>query len=414
MPLSTFQIIQASNDPTGASYMDSTAGTTYLVNELTDIKATLRGVSLSEPWQSLVGLQGSGWTGGLAWTFISSTQASIQGNQTTTGSGPTGYIPVGSRVRAFVTAGTVYGQVTATSFSAGATTVTFVWDSGALDSGLSDVQIGGDYRAVPNSVVSQTQAPLYAAITNSGSTWTGALTPAISTYVTGQEYRVKWGAASQGNDTVNLNSIGAVTVKKNGGASSLSAGDVPSGAVTNLLYDGTNFQLSGSGGGSSGTLYSAAGNPLATITNSTVETSMYSQSVPGNTLGINQAFRITLVGDFTNTTGSASNDGYTLKVKYGGTTFLTFTASSLNNPNNSNVPQMLVATIANKGVTNAQAGQGVLYGNVSGQASINGATSPVEGTVDTTSSQTLQITATLQAANTAITFNCLSVIVELI
>lgn len=67
-------------------------------------------------------------------TYISGTQFSVAGNQT-------GIYTVGRRVRAFVTAGTIYGTVSASAF-ASVTTVTVTWDSGSLDSGVSEVDVG--------------------------------------------------------------------------------------------------------------------------------------------------------------------------------------------------------------------------------------------------------------------------------
>lgn len=44
--------------------------------------------------------------------------------------------------------------------------------------------------------------------------------------------------------TVNVNSLGAIALKKNV-SSDLVAGDIPSGAIVRAVYDGTNFQISG-------------------------------------------------------------------------------------------------------------------------------------------------------------------------
>lgn len=70
-------------------------------------------------------------------TYISTTQFSTSGDVTST-------YPVGIRIRAIVTAGTIYGTVTASSSSGlpAVTTVTVSWDSGNLDSGLSSVSVG--------------------------------------------------------------------------------------------------------------------------------------------------------------------------------------------------------------------------------------------------------------------------------
>jgi microcystin-dependent protein len=69
-------------------------------------------------------------------TYMSGTQFKIAGNLTTT------FLPT-VRVRAVVTAGTIYGSVT-TSTAGGSpvlTTVNVTWDSRALDAGLSEIAI---------------------------------------------------------------------------------------------------------------------------------------------------------------------------------------------------------------------------------------------------------------------------------
>lgn len=71
---------------------------------------------------------------GLAPTFVSATQFTLPGDQTSA-------FHVNRRVKLLVTAGTVYGYISVTAFAA-LTTVTVVLDSGALDSGLSNVQLG--------------------------------------------------------------------------------------------------------------------------------------------------------------------------------------------------------------------------------------------------------------------------------
>lgn len=70
-------------------------------------------------------------------TYVSATKFSTVGNVTES-------YPVGIRVKAIVTAGTIYGTVTDSSASGlpTITTVTVSWDSGSLDSGLSAISIG--------------------------------------------------------------------------------------------------------------------------------------------------------------------------------------------------------------------------------------------------------------------------------
>ena len=67
-------------------------------------------------------------------TYISATQFSVTGNQTA-------IFTVGRRVKCTVTAGIVYGSITASVYTS-LTTLTVLLDSGSLDSGISIVALG--------------------------------------------------------------------------------------------------------------------------------------------------------------------------------------------------------------------------------------------------------------------------------
>lgn len=71
---------------------------------------------------------------GLTPTYVNSTQFTVPGNQTSMYS-------VGRRVKAFVTAGTIYGTISNSVYGS-LTTVTVAWDSGNLDNGVSEVDVG--------------------------------------------------------------------------------------------------------------------------------------------------------------------------------------------------------------------------------------------------------------------------------
>lgn len=76
----------------------------------------------------------SQWISGATPTYISATSFSVAGDQT-------GSFQVGRRVQCTVTAGVVYGTITASVYTT-LTTVTVSLDSGALDAGLIAVSIG--------------------------------------------------------------------------------------------------------------------------------------------------------------------------------------------------------------------------------------------------------------------------------
>lgn len=64
----------------------------------------------------------------------------------------------------------------------------------------------------------------------------------LSAYAAGQEFRFVSAGANTGAVTLNINAIGAKSVTRDG-ATALAAGDIASGAVCLVVYDGTQFQL---------------------------------------------------------------------------------------------------------------------------------------------------------------------------
>ncbi len=66
--------------------------------------------------------------------------------------------------------------------------------------------------------------------------------PAITAYAAGQQFTFVAAGANTGAVTVDVSGVGAKAVTKNG-ATALEAGDITSGAVVRLHYDGTQFQV---------------------------------------------------------------------------------------------------------------------------------------------------------------------------
>lgn len=67
--------------------------------------------------------------------------------------------------------------------------------------------------------------------------------PAISAYATGQIFTWKSTNTNTTTSTINVNGKGAKTIKKLDGATNLVAGDIVSGQLVMVEYDGTNFQM---------------------------------------------------------------------------------------------------------------------------------------------------------------------------
>ncbi len=94
----------------------------------------------------------------------------------------------------------------------------------------------------PNVIESQNQSNRYATGGGTGDVITVTLTPAPTAYTAGM--KIKWlqPAANTTAATINVNGLGAKSIKKNV-SSALSANDLLNGGVYEATYDGTNFQL---------------------------------------------------------------------------------------------------------------------------------------------------------------------------
>jgi hypothetical protein len=75
-------------------------------------------------------------------------------------------------------------------------------------------------------------------------TITASTAPATTAYAAGQTYKFAAANTNTGAVTINLNGLGAKAITKNG-TTALVAGDILQNAVYQLVYDGTQFQISG-------------------------------------------------------------------------------------------------------------------------------------------------------------------------
>ena len=103
--------------------------------------------------------------------------------------------------------------------------------------------LGAGSAATDAAQYGQLQAGATTIATVSGTdTLTGSLTPAITAYATGNLFSFVAANTNTGATTINLNSLGAKSITRQG-ASALIAGDLVSGQVYLIEYDGTRFQL---------------------------------------------------------------------------------------------------------------------------------------------------------------------------
>jgi len=126
------------------------------------------------------------------------------------------------------------GQTTWTGdMAAGNNKITGLADGSAADDSATIGQVQGNTFAMLGAV-------------SGADTITATASPPITAYATGQTFRFVSAGANTGAVTLNLNSLGAKAVTK-AGATALDAGNIPSGAVVEVVYDGTRFQLLGVG-----------------------------------------------------------------------------------------------------------------------------------------------------------------------
>lgn len=124
-------------------------------------------------------------------------------------------------------------------------------DINTTDSRLN-VHDGTTVGGVPHVNYSdlQNQEFVYAAASGTNSI-TISLSKAPGSYIAGQRFVFKAAATNTGSVTINVNSLGAKTIKKMSGGAllSLQAGDIVSGGIYSVTYDGTDMLISLGGGG---------------------------------------------------------------------------------------------------------------------------------------------------------------------
>ena len=116
----------------------------------------------------------------------------------------------------------------------------------------------------------QSNAPAFQATdTGTANAYVVALSPAVTAYAAGQAFTFKAGAASTTASTLNVNGLGTKAIKKLHDQD-VASGDIESGSIVTVVYDGTNFQMTSQlateGGGV--TLTGSTNNTVVTVTGS--------------------------------------------------------------------------------------------------------------------------------------------------
>lgn len=134
---------------------------------------------------------------------------------------------------------------------------------------------------VASQIAAAIQAQTYTAFAAAGAAPTFTLTPspAITAYAAGQRFRVKFGAAGNGADTLNVSGLGAKNLKQYDASGAKVAPVIAANQLVDVEYDGAEFVLLDP-------LPSATGSTPAQFDNSTkLATSAFVQRALGNTNG---------------------------------------------------------------------------------------------------------------------------------
>lgn len=287
------------------------------------------------------------------------------------------------------------------------------------------------------------------------------ITPAITAYAAGQIFTFKAGTANTGAATLNVSGLGAKTIKKSQNLD-LETGDIKANQIVVVCYDGTNMQLlseealksvamggtgatsftdggvlignstgaiqvtsagtagqvlTSNGAGVDPTFQTAFSNKIlvdrtdVTVTGTTSETTLYTVSVAGGTLGTNNAIegRINL----SSIGGPNADRTWTIRLKYGGSTIATAPLGPVSLFSSTNSSGWIDFRVIAAGATNSQEG----YVNCTGFVTAfnqtnNGPFADGVGTsaVDSTANQTLLVS--VQMNNTDMTISATSCVIR--
>ncbi len=198
-----------------------------------------------------------------------------------------------------------------------------------------------------NFKVEQDGSTIYAADSESDDTYVITLDPVPPAYTVGMVINFKANTVNTGAATLNVNGLGAKTIKRNGDQD-LSSGDIKADQVVTVVYDGTDFQMQSQTGTVPGGTKINVTTAAVTVSNTLIETNLLQVSIPGGILGSNNAIKLKLfIKNFSKDSGSLE----TIRLKYGSTTLFTISLNSVIGFTRNGYIELL---LLGNGATNAQ------------------------------------------------------------
>lgn len=135
------------------------------------------------------------------------------------------------------------GTVTTTGSPASGNLAKFSSASAITNADLTgDVTTSGGLATTLAATVNTVDSRSYCADAGSNDSYTCNLSPAISSYTAGTRYRFKANTANTAAASINFNSVGALTIKKNHDQD-LADNDIEAGSIVECVYDGTFCQM---------------------------------------------------------------------------------------------------------------------------------------------------------------------------
>jgi hypothetical protein len=206
--------------------------------------------------------------------------------------------------------------------------------------GFKHTGLGAGSAATDSTNLGQVQGNAYCWLGTGGGTAdviTASASPSLTAYTAGQVFRFLSSGANTTNVTLNIDSVGAKAVSKNG-TTALAAGDIPSGALCEVVYDGTRFQLVGvvadrAKAGANSDITSLTG--LTGPVNFAAAASVASATTVD--LGAQGSNNVTITGTTTITSLGTANAGIQRSLTFAGALTLTHNSTSLILPASANI-----------------------------------------------------------------------------
>lgn len=289
---------------------------------------------------------------------------------------------------------------------------------------------GADLVATPD-LARSTLLSDYVLDTGAANVYAIAPSPAISAYTAGQRFTWMVLHTNTAASTLNVNGKGAIAIKKINGSTALVANDLVAGMIVETEYDGINFQLISTSANAvnfngSGQYPAADGSLITnlvkyvqkldivttpvTVASTTAETTIYTKSIAGGLLSTSNGLRLKLLMKNLITSDVART--FVIKVKYGGSTLVTTTAS---NTTDTFMSGYLEVDVLASGATNSQVVTATgVFARINTPGNSISVCDVGTGAIDSTATQTLAVTITFSNSGTEDSVTVEHAILELI